>query len=121
MAFRRALGTFTTGVTVITARSADGVRVGVTANSFSSVSLDPPLVLWSLAKTAHSMPVFQTAEYFAIHILAAGQQDLSNHFASRGEDKFADPSRGRSGGRYRSRAVPRVRSGQHHHRCRLSD
>ena len=64
MAFRRALGTFTTGVTVITARSADGVRVGVTANSVSSVSLDPPLVLWSLAKTAHSMPVFQAAKYF---------------------------------------------------------
>lgn len=88
--FRSALGTFTTGVTVITARSADGVPVGVTANSFSSVSLDPPLVLWSLAKTAHSLPVYQAAEYFAIHILAAGQQDLSNRFASRGEDKFAN-------------------------------
>ncbi len=90
MEFRRALGTFTTGVTVITARSADGVPVGVTANSFSSVSLDPPLVLWSLANTAHSLAVFQDAEYFAIHILAAEQQDLSNRFASRGEDKFAN-------------------------------
>lgn len=87
--FRRALGTFTTGVTVISACSADGEPVGVTANSFSSVSLDPPLVLWSLAKTAHSLPVFQEAAYFAIHILAAGQEDLSNRFASRGEDKFA--------------------------------
>jgi 3-hydroxy-9,10-secoandrosta-1,3,5(10)-triene-9,17-dione monooxygenase reductase component len=88
--FRRALGTFTTGVTVITARGTDGVPVGVTANSFSSVSLDPPLVLWSLARSARSLPVFQGAEYFAIHILAAGQEDLSNRFASRGEDKFAD-------------------------------
>ena len=90
MEFRRALGTFTTGVTVITACSADGIPVGVTANSFSSVSLDPPLVLWSLAKTAHSLPVYQAAEYFAIHILSAAQQDLSNRFASRGEDKFAN-------------------------------
>ena len=89
MEFRRALGTFTTGVTVITARGADGEPVGVTANSFSSVSLEPPLVLWSLAKSAHSLSVFQEAEYFAIHILAANQEDLSNRFASRGEDKFA--------------------------------
>lgn len=89
MEFRRALGTFTTGVTIITARGADSEPVGVTANSFSSVSLEPPLVLWSLAKTARSLPVFQAADYFAIHILAAGQQELSNRFASRGEDKFA--------------------------------
>jgi len=88
--FRRALGTFTTGVTIITSCGADGEPVGVTANSFSSVSLDPPLVLWSLAETANSLPVFQGAEYFAIHILAAGQEDLSNRFASRGEDKFAN-------------------------------
>lgn len=90
MEFRRALGTFTTGVTVITACSAEGKPVGVTANSFSSVSLDPPLVLWSLAKTAHSLAVFKAADYFAIHILAAEQQDLSTRFASRGEDKFAN-------------------------------
>ena len=89
MEFRRALGTFTTGVTVITARGADGEPVGVTANSFSSVSLEPPLVLWSLAKSANSLPVFEGAEYFTIHILAADQEDLSNRFASRGEDKFA--------------------------------
>ncbi|WP_321390280.1 flavin reductase family protein [Emcibacter sp.] len=90
MEFRRALGAFTTGVTVITARSADGEPVGVTANSFSSVSLEPPLVLWSLAKTAFSLPVYTDAEYFTIHILAENQQALSNRFASRGEDKFAD-------------------------------
>lgn len=87
--FRRTLGTFTTGVTIITACGPDSEPVGVTANSFSSVSLDPPLVLWSLAKSARSLPVFEKAEYFAIHILAAGQEDLSNRFASRGEDKFA--------------------------------
>lgn len=90
MKFRRALGTFTTGVTIITARGVDGGPVGVTANSFSSVSLEPPLVLWSLAKSAHSLPVFQGAEFFAIHILAAGQEDLSNRFASRGDNKFAN-------------------------------
>lgn len=88
-AFRRTLGLFTTGVTIITARTADGEPVGVTANSFSSVSLDPPLVLWSLAKNARSRDVFTAAEFFAIHILSAGQDDLSNRFASRGEDKFA--------------------------------
>ena len=88
--FRLALGTFTTGVTIITARSADGEPVGVTANSFSSVSLDPPLVLWSLAKSANSLSAFQAAEYFAVHILASEQVALSNRFASRGEDKFAN-------------------------------
>ena len=88
--FRNALGTFTTGVTVITARGADGSPVGVTANSFNSVSLDPPLVLWSLAKNAGSLPVFEDAEYFAVHILSNDQQDLSNRFASRGKDKFRD-------------------------------
>lgn len=87
--FRRTMGMFTTGVTIITARAGDGERIGVTANSFSSVSLDPPLVLWSLAKSARSLDAFTEAEYFAIHILSAGQEDLSNRFASRGEDKFA--------------------------------
>jgi 3-hydroxy-9,10-secoandrosta-1,3,5(10)-triene-9,17-dione monooxygenase reductase component len=88
-AFRRTMGMFTTGVTIITARAGDGERIGVTANSFSSVSLDPPLVLWSLAKSARSLDAFTEADYFAIHILSAGQEDLSNRFASRGEDKFA--------------------------------
>lgn len=83
------MGLFTTGVTIITARAANGEPIGVTANSFSSVSLDPPLVLWSLAKSARSLDVFNSAEYFAIHILSSGQEDLSNRFASRGEDKFA--------------------------------
>jgi 3-hydroxy-9,10-secoandrosta-1,3,5(10)-triene-9,17-dione monooxygenase reductase component len=86
---RRALGSFPTGVTIVTARSVGGSVAGVTANSFSSVSLDPPLVLWSLAKSALSLQVFSSAEYFAVHILSAGQEALSNRFASRGENKFA--------------------------------
>jgi 3-hydroxy-9,10-secoandrosta-1,3,5(10)-triene-9,17-dione monooxygenase reductase component len=87
--FRRALGSFATGVTIVTARSPGGDVAGVTANSFSSVSLDPPLVLWSLAKSAWSLPVFASADFFAIHILSASQEPLSNRFASRGENKFA--------------------------------
>jgi 3-hydroxy-9,10-secoandrosta-1,3,5(10)-triene-9,17-dione monooxygenase reductase component len=87
--FRNALGTFATGVTVITARTADGSPAGLTANSFNSVSLDPPLVLWGLAKSARSMPVFAEAEHWAVHVLAAEQEAVSNAFAKSGEDKFA--------------------------------
>ena len=88
-AFRAALGSFATGVTVITTRAADGTPVGLTANSFNSVSLDPPMVLWSLAKKAQSLPVFMEAGHWAVHILAAEQEDLSNRFARSGADKFA--------------------------------
>lgn len=88
--FRRALGTFATGVTIVTARSAEGRPAGVTANSFSSVSLNPPLVLWSLAKTSLSLPVFQAANHFSIHILSSTQEPLSSRFASRSQDKFLD-------------------------------
>ena len=88
-AFRAALGSFATGVTVITAGNADGVLVGVTANSFTSVSLAPPMVLWSLDNDAYSRPVFEAAESFAVNILAADQIELSNRFASKGQlDKF---------------------------------
>lgn len=86
--FRRALGTFTTGVTIITGRSPDGTPVGVTANSFNSVSLDPPMVLWSLAKNSRSLSAFDGSEYWAVHILSADQDALSNQFAKSGEDKF---------------------------------
>ena len=85
---RATLGTFTTGVTIITARGTDGLPVGVTANSFNSVSLDPPMVLWSLAKNSRSLAAFQQAGHFAVHILAAGQEELSNRFAKSGVDKF---------------------------------
>ena len=69
--FRAALGMFATGVTIITARRADGTLVGLTANSFNSVSLEPPLVLWSLARSAGSMPAFERGSHYAINILAA--------------------------------------------------
>jgi 3-hydroxy-9,10-secoandrosta-1,3,5(10)-triene-9,17-dione monooxygenase reductase component len=97
--FRDALGAFTTGVTVVTTRDAEGVDVGITANSFNSVSLEPPMVLWSLAKASRSLPAFVAAQHFAVHILAADQDALSAQFAQRGMDKFANLTveRGRSG------------------------
>lgn len=88
-AYRNALGTFTTGVTIITTRSKDGSPVGITANSFNSVSLSPPLVLWSLAKTSYSLESFTNNQHWNVHILSAEQEALSSRFASRGEDKFA--------------------------------
>jgi 3-hydroxy-9,10-secoandrosta-1,3,5(10)-triene-9,17-dione monooxygenase reductase component len=87
--FRNALGCFPTGVCLVTALGADGAPAGLTANSFSSVSLDPPMILWSLARTAASAPVFRDAEYFAISVLAASDEGLSRHFARSGADKFA--------------------------------
>ncbi|WP_373097363.1 flavin reductase family protein [Zhongshania sp.] len=89
-AFRNALGAFTTGVTVVSTRSVDGRDVGLTANSFNSVSLEPPMVLWSLGKSALSLRDFQAADYFAVHVLAEDQIDISNVFAKRGVDKFAN-------------------------------
>lgn len=87
--FRNALGAFATGVTVITTRSAEGADVGVTANSFNSVSLDPPMILWSIGKTSSSLAAFMEAERFAVHILSAEQEMLSGRFAKSGTDKFA--------------------------------
>jgi len=86
---RRALGQFATGVTVVTTCAEDGRRVGVTANSFTSLSLDPPLVLWCLSKEAPSLPAFETASHFAINVLGATQHYLSRQFATPAEDKFA--------------------------------
>ncbi|AIB37427.1 flavin reductase [Pseudomonas sp. C 49-2] len=88
-AFRRALGNFATGVTVVTAATASGRKVGVTANSFNSVSLDPPLVLWSIDKRSNSHEVFEEASHFAVNVLAADQVHLSNNFARPREDRFA--------------------------------
>lgn len=87
-AFRNALGQFATGVTIVTTLDADKKPVGVTASSFNSVSLDPPLILWSLAKSAMSMPAFQNSGGFNVHVLASHQSDLSNQFARPSEDKF---------------------------------
>ncbi|WP_315835779.1 flavin reductase [Bradyrhizobium prioriisuperbiae] len=87
-ALRRCLGQFGTGVTVITAQV--GVeRVGVTVNSFSSLSLDPPLVLWSIKRTSRSFDVFQAAEHFAVNILSSEQIQISQAFSSSGTDKFS--------------------------------
>ncbi|HUS23840.1 MAG TPA: flavin reductase family protein [Candidatus Binatia bacterium] len=86
--FRRALGSFATGVTIITTRAPDGAPLGLTVNSFNSVSLSPPLVLWSLANNALSLPVFKGAAHWAVHVLAADQDELSQRFARRGENKF---------------------------------
>jgi len=88
-ALRRALGQFATGVTVITTRARDGRRVGVTANSFSSLSLDPPLVLWCIDNAAPSLPEFDACDYFAVNVLATEQHHLSRQFAIPAEDKFA--------------------------------
>jgi 3-hydroxy-9,10-secoandrosta-1,3,5(10)-triene-9,17-dione monooxygenase reductase component len=88
--FRQALGAFTTGVTIVTTRGGDGQDYGLTANSFNSVSIDPPMVLWSLNKDSSSAHAFTGSEHFAVHILATDQEHLSNRFAKRGTDKFAD-------------------------------
>jgi flavin reductase (DIM6/NTAB) family NADH-FMN oxidoreductase RutF len=87
---RNALGTFATGVTIITARSKAGKLVGLTANSFTSVSLQPPLVLWSASLYADSLSAFQEGSHFVVNVLAADQIELSNKFARKHEDKFID-------------------------------
>jgi flavin reductase (DIM6/NTAB) family NADH-FMN oxidoreductase RutF len=90
--FRAALGMFATGVTIVTARDASGLPIGITANSFNSVSLAPPLVLWSLARAAGSMPHFSRGSHYAIHILAADQRELAERFSRRSSDRFAGVS-----------------------------
>jgi flavin reductase (DIM6/NTAB) family NADH-FMN oxidoreductase RutF/DNA-binding MarR family transcriptional regulator len=87
-AFRRALGNFATGITVITTVTPEGENVGLTANSFNSVSLDPPLILWSLDKRSNNLDAFNRASHFAVNILAADQMDLSNQFARPSDNKF---------------------------------
>ena len=87
--YRRALGQFATGVTVVTARASDGRKVGVTVNSFSSVSLDPPLILWSISRQAPSFTDFGNATHFAVNILESRQHHLSRQFSTPLPDKFA--------------------------------
>jgi flavin reductase (DIM6/NTAB) family NADH-FMN oxidoreductase RutF len=87
--FRSALGCFATGVCLVTTLGPEGKPEGLTINSFSSVSLDPPMVLWSLARTAASAPVFRDAEYFAVNILAKEDAALSTHFSKSAENKFS--------------------------------
>src|SRR5690606_23039540 len=82
-------GSFVTGVTVITTIDEDGQPQGVTVNSFSSVSLDPPLVLWSQSLNARSFKAFRDSEYFVVNILGHHQVDISQRFAQAGADKFS--------------------------------
>jgi len=87
-AFRDALGAFVTGVTIVTTCDSEGRQVGLTANSFNSVSLDPPLILWSLALNSPSLNAFREAKWWAVHILSLDQEEMSARFARRGIDKF---------------------------------
>ena len=87
-ALRNALGRFATGIAVVTAIDPDGHPIGLTINSFSAVSLEPPLVLWCLDNNSHNLAAFRKASHHAITILAAGQQDISNRFATWPTDRF---------------------------------
>ncbi|GJH11650.1 flavin reductase [Caballeronia novacaledonica] len=121
--FRKALGSFTTGVTIVTTKGEDGKDYGLTANSFNSVSMDPPMVLWSLGKKSSSLPVFAATAHFAVHILAADQERLSNQFAKSGTDKFAGCKLARGDGgvpllegcsaRFECRVVHQYEGGDH--------
>lgn len=86
---RRALGSFATGVTVITTLADGGRPVGVTASSFNTVSLDPPLILWSLSRQSPNLDAFRIGSHFAVNVLADGQLELCNRFGRPGPDKFA--------------------------------
>ena len=86
--FRNALGTYATGVTIITAAGEAGTPHGLTCNSFTSVSLNPPLVLWSLVVYSRNMSVFQNASHFAVNVLGASQQELAVKFAMPSSRKF---------------------------------
>jgi 3-hydroxy-9,10-secoandrosta-1,3,5(10)-triene-9,17-dione monooxygenase reductase component len=85
---RNAFGTFATGVSIVTTRAEEGRDVGLTANSFSTVSLSPPMILWSLAKSSSNIEAFRRASHFAVHILAADQEALSARFAAKVLDRF---------------------------------
>jgi flavin reductase (DIM6/NTAB) family NADH-FMN oxidoreductase RutF len=97
-AFRNALGSFPTGVTIITAQDAQSLAlVGLTVNSFSSVSLDPPLVLWSLSNRSANLAHFSAGRAHAIHVLSSGQEALARQFATPQADKFEGVSHQLSG------------------------
>ena len=86
--FRDALGCFATGITVITTYGDDGAPIGMTANSFNSVSLDPPLVLFSIAKSSERFSSFANCERFAVNILKSSQEEYSVNFSKIGENGF---------------------------------
>ena len=85
---RQVLGQFATGITVIATRSGDGDLVGLTANSFGALSLDPPLITWALRLNSLNLPVFQVAERFVVNVLAEAQVEVSRRFASSAGNKF---------------------------------
>lgn len=85
---RNALGQFPTGVAIVTTCDSTGSKVGLTINSFSSVSLDPPIVSWCLCKSANSLDIFKSTDSFAIHVLCAHQESISQRFATKTQDKF---------------------------------
>ena len=87
---RQALGRYTTGVTIVTCLDEHGQRAGLTANSFSSLSLDPPLVLWSLRRVSPSLAAFSGARHFAVNVLTEAQMPLSRRFATPHADRFAE-------------------------------
>jgi flavin reductase (DIM6/NTAB) family NADH-FMN oxidoreductase RutF len=87
--FRDTLGMFATGITVVTTRTPSGEPIGLTVNSFNSVSLEPPLIVWSLTINLPITPLFENAEYYAINVLADDQEALSQRFASRAGERFA--------------------------------
>ena len=88
--FRATLGSFATGVTVVTALAANGERIGVTISSFNSVSLEPPLILWSLSNNSPNIDAFRKATHYSVNVLAADQQEISNRFAAQSGDRFID-------------------------------
>lgn len=113
--FRDVLGAFATGVTIMTTRGPGGVRVGCTASSFNTVSLEPPLVLWSLGLRAASLGAFRAAEHFGVSILAEDQRDIALQLARPAEDKFAGVAlREGIGG------VPLIRGALAHLECRIA-
>jgi 4-hydroxyphenylacetate 3-hydroxylase, reductase component len=90
LVLRAALGRFATGVTIVSCRAADGSPIGLTANSFNALSLQPPLILWSLRNVSPNLDSFVAAPHFAVNVLAENQVDLSRRFASPVPDKFAE-------------------------------
>ena len=85
---RQCLSRFATGVTIVATRAPDGRFVGLTANSFNSLSLDPPLILWSLAAAATSLDVFKGQRFFSVSVLSVEQVDIARRFATRMPDRF---------------------------------
>src|ERR1700749_2969952 len=121
--FRNALGAYATGVTIITAADSDGKPYGLTCNSFASVSLNPPLVLWSLVLYSSSLNAFQNASHFTVNVLGVTQQALANKFAKSSDDKFVGvdwkaglggaPVLAESIGNFQCRSVNRYYGGDH--------